>query len=378
MSSKMILRALCTSLALAALILAPASASAHGDETVNADGLAFDSWQSYVQSEYFKVAGGRCATPDREVREIFNPNLYDLPEALGGSPADCSAGSTNPTSDYDPTVAFVVPVVVHVLMDDACNQGAMTDQLVQSGIDILNEDFLALTGTNGGQGNDAQVQFALATVDPDGDPTTGITRDCNTTWFNDGGSYWNTLAWDPNRYMNVYTNRASGALGYVPFLPADGGGAQVGSPQDRVVVLWNSFGRNAPIGPPYNQGRTLTHEVGHYLGLEHTFSGGCGTATPPGCYTSGDMICDTNSEANPTFSPCAVGDKSTCGSVDPSDNYMDYSDDLCMLQFTPEQGRRMRCTMEFYRPNVYSVASGDIFDDGFESGDASSWSSISP
>lgn len=379
MFSKVPLRVLCTGLALTAMLVAPALASSHDEGAVEADGLTFDSWQSYVQSEYFKVSEGRCATPDREIRELFHPNLYELPETLGGAAADCSASSTNPTSDYDPTVLWEIPVVVHVLMNDACTTGVISDALVQSGIDILNEDLLALAGTNGANGTDIQVQFRLATVDPVGNPTTGITRDCNTTWFNDGGAYWNTLAWDPNRYMNVYTNTASGALGYVPFLPADGGGGLVGTAQDRVVVLWDSYGRDAPIGPPYDQGRTLTHEVGHYLGMEHTFSGGCGTATPPGCYTSGDLICDTNAESNPTFSPCQVGDKSTCGSVDPSDNYMDYSDDLCMMKFTAEQGRRIRCTLEFYRPNLYSVAGGDdIFADSFESGDTTSWSSTSP
>ncbi len=239
-----------------------------------------------------------------------------------------------------------------------CTQGVISDAQVDSQIQILNEDFLALMGSNGANGNDAQISFVLASEDPNGNPTTGITRDCNTQWFNDNGAYWNILAWDPNRYMNIYTNQAGGALGYVPFLPADGGGGLVGSLQDRVVILWSSFGLDGPIGPPYNKGRTGTHEVGHYLGLEHTFNGGCAPANPPACYTSGDLICDTNSEAGPTFSPCFVGAKSTCGSVDPSDNYMNYSDDLCMEQFTPEQAKRLRCTLEHYRPNLYNIVGG--------------------
>ena len=113
--------------------------------------------------------------------------------------------------------------------------------------------------------------------------------------------------------------------------------------------------------------------------MEHTFSGGCSASTPPGCYNSGDLICDTNSEESPTFNPCQLGDKSTCGSVDPSDNYMDYSDDLCMMQFTIEQGRRIRCSLENYRPDLYTLAdTSTIFTDGFESGNTSSWSSASP
>ena len=344
-----------------------------GDDAVRVDGLGFASQLDFLRSDYFKASGLRCATPDRETLIA----IYG--DDKGGDPSDCSMVLTNPTPDYDSTVLYEIPVVVHILMDDSCTQGVISDALVRSQIDILNEDFLAIMGTNGANGTDVQVQFALATVDPDGNPTTGITRDCNTTWFNDGGAYWNDLAWDPHRYLNIYTNTASGALGYVPFLPASGGGSQVGTLADRVVVLWSSFGRDAPIGPPYDQGRTATHEVGHYTGLFHTFSGGCGVADPPGCYTSGDLICDTNAESSPTFSPCFVGAKSTCGSVDPSDNYMDYSDDLCMEQFTPEQSKRIRCTLEHYRPGIFPIGeTGEIFSDGFESGDVSTWSTITP
>jgi hypothetical protein len=177
--------------------------------------------------------------------------------------------------------------------------------------------------------------------------------------------------------LNIYTNTASNALGYVPFLPMDSGGALVGTAADRVVNLWSAFGLNSPIGPPFHLGRTVTHEVGHYFGLEHTFSGGCGTTTAPGCYTSGDLICDTNGESSP-HSGCNAAD-SSCGSLDPVDNYMDYSDDLCMEMFTLEQTRRMRCAVENYRADLLTLVSGDdIFDDGFESGDTTLWSAVVP
>ena len=361
---------------LALCVLASTSASLAAEEppVITFDGLEFSSWQEYVASDYFKEAGGRCATPDRESREmLWGPSF----PVLGSDPADCSAFSTNPDPIYGPNTLYEIQVVVHII-ENTSGSGQISDALVDSQIEILNEDFLAIMGTNGGNGNDARIRFALATEDPDGMPTTGITRSVNNTWFADGGNYWDTLAWDPHRYMNVYTNSASGALGYVPFLPADAGGIFVGGNNDRVVVLWSSFGRDAPIGPPYNQGRTLTHEVGHYLGLEHTFNGGCADPNPPGCYNSGDLICDTNSEASPTFSPCFLGAKVTCGTVDPSDNYMDYSDDLCMMQFTVEQGRRNRCTMENYRPGIWSVVDSSIFTDGFESGDFTGWTSSVP
>ena len=236
-----------------------------GSQPITVEGLTFDSWSAYGQSEYFRANGLRCGTPDREMREM----LFGSTSAP--VPADCSSSSTNPTTDYAPGSLLEISVVVHILMDNSCTNGVISDAMVQSQIDILNEDFLALAGSNGSGGNDAQVQFRLANETPTGQPTNGITRTCNTTYYNDGGNYWNTLAWDPNRYLNIYTNTAGGFLGYVPFLPADAGGTLVGDPRDRVVILWSAFGRDADV-VPFDQGRTATHEIGHYLGLEHTFN----------------------------------------------------------------------------------------------------------
>lgn len=150
--------------------------------------------------------------------------------------------------------------------------------------------------------------------------------------------------------MNIYTNTASGALGYVPDLPQ---GGIAGSNADRVVVLWSAFGRDAAIGAPLNQGRTATHELGHYLGLEHTFNGGCAAASS--CNSNGDLICDTNPEAEPTY---GCSDSRSCGSPDPIRNYMDYTDDTCMNHFSPEQVRRMRCSLEHYRSDLFEAVDG--------------------
>jgi hypothetical protein len=309
--------------------------------TIEAGGEVFASWQAYARSEFFKINGMRCALPPAFERGGADGGV------AGGGGADCTYDVTDPADVYDPSVVrYRIPVVVHVIRASNGTTGHVSDALVQSQIDVLNEDFLAIADTNGAPGTDVQIEFYLATEDPDGNPTSGITYSSNTTWFNDGGSYWNQLAWDTSRYMNIYTNTADGALGYVPDLPQ---GGIAGSNQDRIVILWSSFGRNAPIGPPFNQGRTLTHEVGHYLGLEHTFNGGCGSAAA--CYTTGDLICDTPSQSSPTDG-CSG---SSCSSPDPIHNYMDYSDDLCMWEFTPEQARRMRCSLEHYRPLLYEV-----------------------
>ncbi|MBZ0266875.1 T9SS type A sorting domain-containing protein [bacterium] len=304
-------------------------------EPIIMNDVTYDSWQAYTSSEEFRTLERRCGSR-------FSPDEVDLSR---GAAADCAYTSTNPLAEYDPGAPFIIDVVFHVITTSG-GTGNVTDALIHSQIDILNEDYQALAGTNGANGNDAAIEFRLATVDPDGDPTDGITRSANTTWYNDGGSYWNTLAWDPDRYVNVYTNSAGGYLGYVPQLPQ---GGIVGSNSDRIVVLWSSVGRNAPIGSPYNQGRTLTHEMGHYLGLWHPFDNGCDGFN---CYTSGDYICDTNEVSSPTFG-CPAS-RITCGEQAPKENYMEYSDDLCMELFTVEQVRRIRCTLQYWRPNLSS------------------------
>lgn len=312
---------------------------------ITIDGRTFQTWSEYVNSEEFRVRNYRCQTAE--------PDQSGPVQSLGGGPGDCSINFTNPSDDYAVTEIRRVPVVVHVITNTAGTQGNISDALVQSQIDVMNEDFRAIAGTNGGNGFDTGVEFFLATEDPSGQPTTGITRSANTTWFNDNGNYFNVLNWDPSRYLNIYTNQASGALGYVPFFPQNG---NVGSAADRIVVLWSAFGVGAPIGAPFDLGRTATHEAGHYFGLFHTFCGGCGSLAD--CDSTGDTICDTNRESNPNFG-CGPGSVS-CGSTDPVDNYMNFSDDFCMERFTEQQSRRMRCTMDFFRPDVWSVAGSDV------------------
>ncbi len=310
---------------------------------------------------------GACATP-----ELREDPVGSSP--LAGGPGDCSATANNPAPEYDPANAlYTIPVVVHIIMDSSCTTGVISDATVQGQIDVLNEDFLALPGTNGSNGADSQIRFELATEDPGGNPTTGITRDCDDTWFNDGGDYWDTLAWDPHRFLNLYANNAGGSRGYVPFLPA-AGNSMVGDNSDRVVVNWQAFGTGGPF-PAHDLGRTASHEIGHYLGLWHTFFGSCGIATPPDCYTTGDLICDTPPDETAS-DICPVGATSCDGIPVPIENYMEYTDDYCMEGFSAEQGMRMRCTLLHYRPAVFT--SVPVFADGFESGDTSAWTSTVP
>ncbi|MCA8979954.1 MAG: pre-peptidase C-terminal domain-containing protein [Planctomycetes bacterium] len=334
---------------LTAAVQNPQAPFAQGSGVV-IGGKSWPSWQAWNSSAGFRAQGRRCGTAP-----------IDLATAAPSFAAtsDCNFSQTNTLAQYDPGAVYTIQVVVHVIETNS-GTGHLSASMVQYQIDILNEDFRALSGTPGSGGVDTKIQFELATLDPGGSPTTGITYTTNNTWFNDSGSYWTSLAWDPDQYLNIYTNDAGGNLGYVPYLPPSGNS---GNSSDRVVILYSSFGRNSSNWP-YHQGRTTTHEVGHYLGLFHTFEGGCGGG---GCSTSGDLICDTNAESSANWG-CATSSTS-CGSSDPVRNYMDYSDDTCMTGFTADQANRMRCTLENWRPTLYTTGTTGPADDIYEEND---------
>jgi len=274
----------------------------------------FQDFGAYVQSSFFQAHGLRCGS-DRL------PQFFAL-----GTTADCSSSNTTIKAEYNASggVTYTIPVWVHEIRRKTGSTGTLVAGQITSQISSLNSAFAA-----------HNIQFTLA----------GTTLSKNNNWYNDTGTYYNTLARDVHNNLNIYTNTASGNLGYA-YVPS--GGGVVGNKWDRVVIYYKAFGNPGTYGAPYNEGDTTVHEVGHYLGLQHTFQGGC--ASVAGCANNGDLICDTPPEASAHFSPCT--DPATCGNPDPITNFMDYSDDPCMFQFSPNQQNRMRCTVANIRTRI--------------------------
>jgi len=306
------------------------------DGTVHVGSQVFATAHDYVTSDAFRARGGRCGSEA--------PERTDVASLI--APGDCATNVTVINPDYNDDRVLVIQVVFHVIKR-ADGVGDISPALLQSQIDVLNEDFNAIMNTPGSAGSNTKLKFVLARYTPAGAPTVGYEVVTSDVYFDDPGSggaanaMKTALNWDPTRYLNIYTNDANGLLGYATFPQQS-----AGTSRDGVVVLWNSVGRNSPIGPPYNLGRTTTHEVGHYLGLFHTFQSGCGQTAAP--YTSGDLIGDTNRESQANFG-CTPAASSCGGGMNPIENYMDYSDDGCMTKFTVEQSNRVRCAIVNYR-----------------------------
>lgn len=242
----------------------------------------------------------------------------------------------------------IIPVVVHVIHDGGTNN--ISDAQIQSQIDVLNEDYRKRLGTNGyGSGVDTDVEFCLAKKDPLGKCSNGIVRIKSP--LSNHQTYQRSMLkqlsyWDNTRYLNMYVvkniNNGSGTAGYSSF---PGGPPD----EDGIVVRHDYFGKTGTASA--SLGRTTTHEVGHWLGLYHTFNGGCGVDT---C-ADGDYVCDTPPAANPNFGCPTIN---SCSNDVPNvndqiQNYMDYSNDNCKSMFTAGQKQRMDATLMSFRTDIW-------------------------
>ena len=229
-------------------------------------------------------------------------------------------------------LVVTIPVVFHILYNTAAEN--ISEAQVMSQMDILNEDFRRLNADQDNewsQAADTQIEFCLASQDPNGNPTDGILRvPTNLTSFgtNDAMKFTSqggSDAWPASDYMNFWVcDLGSSLLGYAQF---PGGPAST----DGIVCNYTATGNTGTASAPFDLGRTATHEVGHYLNLRHIWGdGGCGAS---------DFVDDTPDSDGPNYG-CALGSVA-CGTTDMVQNYMDYSDDACMNLFTQGQSDRM-------------------------------------
>ncbi len=253
---------------------------------------------------------------------------------------------------------YVLPVVVHVLHNgEEIGEGPnMALDRIERQIEILNEDFRRREGTRGfndhPHGGDANIEFMLAKQDPEGNPTNGIVRkeisfaeipeEVPNTEFDKIGyfSYWNS-----EHYINIWTAPYSEETANVHLGSATGPDSDLPGDElfqkplpdgkEGIVINWWHFGESDLEGV-HNLGRTLTHEMGHYLGLLHTWGGG---------------DCEANDYCDDTPAVDKVVNSATpylgcSGEEVQLANYMNYTPDAIMNMFTNEQIDRMHYVLE--------------------------------
>jgi hypothetical protein len=258
----------------------------------------------------------------------------------------------NPVVRSIPQSTIIIPVVVHVVYNSSAQN--ISDAQINSQIQVLNEDFRRLNAdrTNtpsafASVAGDANIEFRLAKIDPNGNPTTGITRtqtsvsgfsqtSDNVKFTNSGGRN----AWNTQRYLNIWVCNFSndGLKGYATFPDQ----LSTNPNNDGVVISFKWFGRNGSAEFPYDRGRTATHELGHWLNLRHIWG------DAHNCSAT-DHVNDTPNQYEQHWGCPSFPTTDDCTTSNPGImfmNYMDYTNDACMNLFTNGQIARMRALFD--------------------------------
>ncbi|WP_428223311.1 choice-of-anchor J domain-containing protein [Flavobacterium sp.] len=346
---------------------------------------------SFAQEEKKDIQYHRCSTVEfEEALRAEHPQMMNVQQFENFLAPHIEKFKADRKSGKSGKIIYNIPVVIHIIHngDDIGTGENITDAQAISQITVMNNDYRRLAGTPGGANStglavDCEINFVLAKQDPNGNPTTGVVRHNITPYTNavadgDGGPDWETRAdvqtmktntqWDPARYLNMWTIRPggiplnqggmSGLLGYAQFpsnsgltgMQANGGLAST----DGVVAGYDVFGTSALndgsfiLNPTYDLGRTMTHEVGHWLGLRHIWGDdACPTVDLTNNNTNEDFCADTPAAAAANYKCTANTD--SCKSIpglDMIQNYMDYTPDSCMDTFTNDQKTRMQTVMQ--------------------------------
>jgi hypothetical protein len=309
-------------------------------------------WLMLLPFAGFSQTTLRCA-----IREVVQKGLKERHESFESKLQQYAKARIGLEYDDD---LIRIPVVVHIIHDNASGSiggegnSNISDEQVFSQIKVLNEDYRREPGTPGFNsspvGADMNIEFVLASSDPQGNPSGGIIRkyspQSSFDVFKDNYALSDLSYWDSNRYLNIWVTRIKdGYLGYGEFPGGDLNGHEledVNEKIDGVIIDHKAFGRltgtaNSGI---YKFGRTLTHEIGHWLGLIHPWGD---------TFCGDDYVADTPPEERGNLSDFCRPLTSSCSGVvtqNMIENFMDYTPDSCMNTFTQGQKARVRTVLD--------------------------------
>jgi hypothetical protein len=271
-----------------------------------------------------------------------------------------------------------IPVVFHVIHNGGSEN--ITQAQIMDQMRILNEDFRKKAGTNGDKSTnqyatDMEFEFRLAQVDPNGNRHDGINRIQSTATENASDNVKALSRWSSAKYLNIWVVKSiqlSGTgegtvLGYAQF-PS----YMSFAPNNDGIVIRADYVGSIQSGNSSHMGRTLTHEVGHWVGLYHPFQDGCTGQTASNCSSAGDRVCDTPPVASANYGSVCDATLNSCSGDNPDlpdmiNNYMDYLDGKCANTYTLGQKARATAQMSLYRSAIYSdanLAAAGILPDG--------------
>jgi hypothetical protein len=273
----------------------------------------------------------------------------------------------------------VIPVVVHIVhlgeAEGVANN--ISDAQILSAIVQLNDRFRKTPGTQGGaDGVDTEIEFCLASVDPEGNPSDGIVRvdGSSVVGYTNGGvcinssctnnqlAVKNLSRWPNTEYYNIWVvseiMNNNGGFGIQGFAYYPGSSVAY----DGMVIMNTCFGSMGTVNLWNNMGRTLTHEMGHGMGLYHSFEGDNSGSTCPSA-TAGDYVSDTDPHKR-SSSNCPSGINPCTGfsSSNVVHNYMDYSSQSCADMFTQGQSDRMNSQISFFRSALATSTACSVSD----------------
>ena len=250
-----------------------------------------------------------------------------------------------------------IPVVVHVVWNQV--EENINDEQVLAQLNILNEDFRARNRQLNDLPDefrtvlaDTQIEFCLTKEDHRGRATTGITRSytlersiANNHNIIKDATFGGVDAWDTKRFLNIWVGKREDRILGEATMPGEAEAAL-----DGIVIDYRAFGKGGTTvgNEPYHLGRTLIHEVGHYLGLKHVW----GVESDNTLCLYDDDINDTPIQRFTYSNECPNGLKSTCNSTDMYMNFMNYTDDDCMSMFTVNQSERMIAVLNTVRSGL--------------------------